>query len=48
MKPSFFSVLLIAITIVALLIVSGAFFIVSETDQVIVTQFGKPVGQPVE
>ena len=47
MKSSFFSAALIAIVIAALLLVSGAFFIVSETEQVIVTQFGKPVGEPI-
>ena len=47
MKSSFFSASLIAFAIAALLLISGAFFIVSETEQVIVTQFGKPVGTPI-
>jgi membrane protease subunit HflC len=39
--------LLVAVAILSLLIVSGAFYVVSETEQVIVTQFGKPVGEPI-
>jgi modulator of FtsH protease HflC len=38
---------IILIALVLFLGVSGAFYIVSETEQVIVTQFGKPVGDPV-
>ena len=41
---------LIAIAIVvflALLTAGGAFFIVDETEQVIITQFGRPVGEPI-
>jgi len=38
-------VAIIAIAIVA--VVSGAVYTVKETDQVIITQFGKPVGDPV-
>ncbi|MCK4425342.1 MAG: protease modulator HflC, partial [Deltaproteobacteria bacterium] len=33
--------------IIALSVVGGIFFIVDETQQVIVTQFGKPVGKPI-
>jgi membrane protease subunit HflC len=33
--------------LVGLLTVTGAFYIVNETDQVVLTQFGKPVGDPV-
>jgi len=33
--------------IAALLFVSGTLYIVEETDQVIITQFGKPVGEPI-
>jgi membrane protease subunit HflC len=35
------------IIIVALFVVFSSAFIVSETDQVIITQFGKPVGNPI-
>ncbi len=47
MKSPFASAGLIVIAVIALLFISGAFFIVSETEQVIVTQFGKPVGEPI-
>ena len=33
--------------IITLSVLGGAFFIVDETQQVIVTQFGKPVGKPI-
>jgi membrane protease subunit HflC len=33
--------------IIAVSVVGGMFFIVNETQQVIVTQFGKPVGKPI-
>ncbi|HUW62254.1 MAG TPA: protease modulator HflC [Candidatus Bathyarchaeia archaeon] len=35
------------IVIAALLVLSGAFYSIQETEQVIITQFGKPVGEPV-
>jgi membrane protease subunit HflC len=35
------------VAIVALLVISGALYIVDEREQVIITQFGKPVGEPV-
>jgi len=38
---------LVAIGIFALLTISGALFVVLETEQVIITQFGKPVGEPI-
>ena len=31
-----------------LLFISGAFYIVNETDQVVITQFGKPVGESIK
>jgi len=40
------SILIGLIAAVALLIVSGALYTVDETKQVIITQFGKPVGEP--
>jgi membrane protease subunit HflC len=40
--------LLVAVIALALLLtVTGAVYIVTETEQVIITQFGKPVGDPV-
>jgi len=42
------SLIIVAIfAILALLVVTGAFYIVNETEQVVITQFGKPVGDPV-
>ncbi|MCP5144541.1 MAG: protease modulator HflC [Gammaproteobacteria bacterium] len=36
-----------AIVVAVLMVVSGAVYTVSETDQVIITQFGRPIGEPV-
>jgi len=36
------------ILFIAFLVISGAIFIVNETEQVIVTQFGKPIGDPIK
>ena len=47
MKRTLFSWVALAAAVVLILIVSGAFYIVPETHQVVVTQFGKPVGDPV-
>jgi membrane protease subunit HflC len=47
MKTAFRS-LFVAIVILGLLAFSGAFYVVSEAEQVIVTQFGKPVGESVK
>lgn len=40
------SIVLGVIVAATLLVVSGAFYTVDETKQVIITQFGKPVGEP--
>ncbi len=42
----FTNILVSIVIIVALLVVSGAFYTVDETQQVVVTQFGKLVGKP--
>ena len=39
--------IVVLLALVGLLAVTGAFYIVNETDQVVITQFGKPVGDPV-
>jgi len=39
------AILVVAVVIVAIL--SGAFYVVNETQQVVITQFGKPKGEPV-
>lgn len=36
------------LVLVLLLALSGAFYIVGETEQVVITQFGEPVGDPVD
>ena len=43
----FISILIAIGAIAFLLIVGGAFYIVNESEQVVITQFGKPVGDPV-
>lgn len=40
------TILLAALVAVVLMVVSGALYTVDETKQVIITQFGKPVGEP--
>ena len=47
MKKSGFGCVVALTILLALLIVSGAFYTVDETQQAIVTQFGKPVGEPI-
>src|SRR4030081_3428570 len=46
-KRGCFTLLLLALAIVALRILLGCFFAVYQTEQVIITQFGKPVGEPI-
>ena len=43
----FISILIAIAAIAFLLIVGGAFYIVNESEQVVITQFGKPVGDPI-
>ncbi|MGA1845412.1 MAG: protease modulator HflC [bacterium] len=45
MKPA--GVILIIVTVLILIVVFSATYVVNETQQAIVTQFGKPVGDPV-
>ena len=47
MNPRRFSSLLLVAAFVLFLLASGVSFIVLETEQVIITQFGKPVGEPI-
>jgi len=37
----------IALAVIVLLALTGAFFVVQETEQCIITQFGRPVGDPI-
>lgn len=48
MKKSGFGCLAAILLLFGLLVLTGAFYTVSETEQVIVTQFGKPVGEPIK
>lgn len=41
------TIFLIIIAVVVLIIFSSAAYVVTETDQVIITQFGKPIGNPI-
>ncbi len=42
-----FSGIILALITIALVIAGGTFYIVDETKQVVITQFGKPIGKPV-
>ncbi len=46
MKSTLSAVAIIAVVLV-IMVVGGSFFIVDETKQVVLTQFGKPVGEPI-
>ena len=46
MKP-ILKIIGILVVLVIVLFLSGAVYIVDETKQVVVTQFGKPVGEPI-
>ena len=45
MKPTLIAV--IALGVIVVIILSGAVFVVDETEQAIILQFGKPVGEPI-
>jgi membrane protease subunit HflC len=47
MKPSVKTILLAVAVLLVLVVLSGTFYIVTETNQVIITQFGKPMGDMV-
>ncbi len=47
MKSRALQILLVLIVLVAI-VFSGAFYVVGEGEQVVITQFGKPVGDPVK
>src|ERR1700674_3457556 len=47
MKKSYYLAAVIAVVLVLFLILSGVFYTVNQTEQVIITQFGEPVGDPV-
>jgi membrane protease subunit HflC len=39
---------LLALIVVAAIVSTGAFYLVNEWEQVVITQFGKPVGEPIK
>ncbi len=47
MKRSIFTWLFVVVLVIALLTFTGAFFVVQEQEQAIITQFGQPVGEPI-
>jgi modulator of FtsH protease HflC len=47
MKLRFFAAGAIAIFVILALVFFGSFYTVDQTEQVIITQFGKPVGEPI-
>jgi len=42
-----YGLILVAAGLLVLSLLGGAFYIVSETQQVVITQFGRPVGEPI-
>src|ERR1700721_888562 len=47
MKKSYYLAGVCAVVLFLFLILSGAFYTVNQTEQVIITQFGQPVGDPI-
>ena len=47
MKMSIARILLVVFLPAILIVAASSFYTVSETEQVIITQFGKPKGEPV-
>lgn len=41
-------ILVVAVFLVAWLLLSGTFYVVGEPEQIIITQFGEPIGDPVD
>ena len=46
-KSSFAAIAIVAVVLLLFLVFSGAFYTVNQTEQVIITQFGQPVGDPI-
>src|SRR6267378_904366 len=48
MKKSYFAgIAIVVVALLLLLVFSGAFYTVDQTEQVIITQFGQPIGDPI-
>ena len=41
------SIITVAVVIIAFLVISGAVYTIDETQQVVITQFGEPIGKPL-
>ena len=41
------SVIVVAAVLIALVVLSGTIFVVNETEQAVITQFGEPIGRPI-
>ncbi|MDD4202805.1 MAG: protease modulator HflC [Candidatus Omnitrophica bacterium] len=41
------SIIVSAVIIIAILFLTGALYVVNETEQIVITQFGRPIGKPV-
>src|SRR3981081_949190 len=46
-KSHFAGIAIVVVALLLLLVFSGAFYTVDQTEQVIITQFGQPVGDPI-
>jgi modulator of FtsH protease HflC len=46
-KSNLLAAAVFAVALVLFLILSGAFYTVDQTEQVIIAQFGQPVGDPI-
>jgi modulator of FtsH protease HflC len=46
-KSNLLAAAVFAVVLVLFLFLSGAFYTVDQTEQVIITQFGQPVGDPI-
>ena len=46
-KSDLLAAAVFAVALVLFLVLSGAFYTVDQTEQVIITQFGQPVGDPI-
>lgn len=45
---SLFQFIALIVVLIILMVLSGTFYVVDETEQVIITQFGQPVGEPIQ
>ena len=45
MKPA--TIIIVAVSLLVILVLSGTFYTIEETEQVVITQFGKPIGNAI-